>query len=50
MLAVDLLTELSYISLAYGLMHVAMETEHGECDDIGATTRGADYATNKKDR
>ena len=42
------ISDLSFVSLAYGLMHVAMETAHGTCDDIGATTRGADYATNKK--
>lgn len=42
------ITELSYISLAYGLMHTALEIEKGTCEDFGATKRGADYKVNKQ--
>lgn len=42
------ITELSYISLAYGLMHTALEIEKGTCEEFGATKRGADYKVNKQ--
>lgn len=42
------ITELSYISLCYGLMHTALEIEKGTCEDFGATKRGADYKVNKQ--
>ena len=42
------ISELSYISLAYGLMHTALEVENGTCDEFGATKRGASYQVNKQ--
>lgn len=42
------ITELSYVSLAYGLMHTALEIEKGTCEEFGATKRGADYKVNKQ--
>ena len=40
--------DLSYVSLAYGLMHTALEIEKGTCEEFGATKRGADYKVNKQ--
>ena len=40
--------DLSFVSLAYGLMHTALEIEKGTCEDFGATRRGADYKVNKQ--
>ena len=40
--------DLSFVSLAYGLMHTALEIEKGTCEDFGATKRGADYKVNKQ--
>lgn len=40
--------DLSYCSLVYGLLHVALEIEQCACDEIGSTKRGADYKTNKQ--
>lgn len=42
------ITDLSFVSLAYGLMHTALEIEKGTCEDFGATKRGADYKVNKQ--
>ena len=42
------INELSYISLAYGLIHTSMEVERGTCEEFGATKRGADYKVNKQ--
>ena len=42
------INELSYVSLAYGLIHTAMEVERGTCEEFGATKRGADYKVNKQ--
>lgn len=42
------INELSYISLAYGLIHTAIEVEKGTCEEFGATKRGADYKVNKQ--
>ena len=42
------ITDLSYVSLAYGLMHNALEIEKGTCEEFGATKRGADYKVNKQ--
>ncbi|NBK99779.1 MAG: hypothetical protein EOM50_17565 [Erysipelotrichia bacterium] len=40
--------DLSFVSLAYGLMHTALEIEKGTCEEFGATKRGADYKVNKQ--
>ena len=40
--------DLSFVSLAYGLMHTSLEIEKGTCEDFGATRRGADYKVNKQ--
>ena len=42
------ISELSYISLCYGLIHTAQEVESGKCPEFGATKRGADYKVNKQ--
>jgi len=42
------ITELSYCSLAYGLIHTAMEVEKGTCAEFGATKRGSSYKVNKQ--
>ena len=42
------INELSYISLAYGLIHTAFDVESGKCQEFGATKRGADYKVNKQ--
>ena len=42
------ITDLSFVSLAYGLMHTALEIEKGTCEEFGATKRGADYKVNKQ--
>lgn len=42
------INELSYISLAYGLIHTAISVERGTCEEFGATKRGADYKVNKQ--
>ena len=42
------ISELSYISLCYGLIHTAKEVESGTCPEFGATKRGADYKVNKQ--
>ena len=42
------ITELSFVSLCYGLIHTAMEVENGKCQEFGATKRGADYKINKQ--
>ena len=42
------IADLSFVSLAYGLMHVALEVENGTCEEFGATKRGADYKVNKQ--
>lgn len=42
------INELSYISLAYGLIHTAQEVESGKCPEFGATKRCADYKVNKQ--
>ena len=48
MLSSGFISELSYISLAYGLLHVSDEIESDKCEETGATRRGADYKTNKQ--
>lgn len=42
------ITDLSYVSLCYGLLHTALEIEKGTCEEFGATKRGADYKVNKQ--
>lgn len=42
------ISELSMVSLCYGLLHAALEIEHGNCDDCGATKRSADYKVTKQ--
>jgi len=42
------ITDLSYVSLCYGLIHAAQEVECGKCPEFGATKRGADYKVNKQ--
>lgn len=43
------LNELAYVSLAYGLIHTALEIESGKCDDCGATKRSnSNYHINKQ--
>ena len=48
MISGGFISELSYISLAYGLLHVSDEIESDKCEETGATRRGADYKTNKQ--
>ena len=42
------ITDLSYVSLCYGLLHTALAIEKGTCEELGATKRGADYKVNKQ--
>jgi len=48
MLSSGFISELSYCSLAYGLLHVSNEIENDQCEETGATRRGADYRTSKQ--
>lgn len=48
MISAGVITELSYCSLAYGLMYTSLSIEGSTCDEVGATKRGADYHTNKQ--
>ena len=48
MISSGFISELSYISLAYGLLHVSNEIENEKCEETGATRRGADYKTSKQ--
>ena len=48
MLSSGFISELSYCSLAYGLLHVSNEIENDQCEETGATRRGADYKTSKQ--
>lgn len=48
MLSSGFISELSYVSLAYGLLHVSNEIENDKCEETGATRRGADYRTSKQ--
>ena len=48
MLSGGFISELSFISLAYGLLHVSNEIENDKCEDVGATKRGADYKVSKQ--
>jgi len=42
------INELSYCSLAYGLISASKSVEDGTCEPFGATKRGAVYKVNKK--
>lgn len=48
MLSGGFISELSFVSLAYGLLHVSNEIENEKCENIGATKRGADYKISKR--
>ena len=42
------IADLSFVSLAYGLMRVALEVENGTCEECGAPKRDANYKVNKQ--
>ena len=48
MISSGFISEVSYCSLAYGLLHVSNEIENDKCEETGATRRGADYKTSKQ--